>query len=69
MKYSTVGNSLSAEAFEQCLIKYMIEELTKQNAEIDFNSKEVKLELQKQSKCIMKQFVDDVSREYKRFVV
>ena len=67
VKYATGGNSLSAEAFEQRLIAHMISKLG--NNRIDFNSKEVKLELQKQCKILMKQFVDNVSREYKRFTV
>ena len=70
VKYLTAGNYLSAEAFEQCFINHMIEELKKKpNAEkIDFNSKELKRELEKHCKCVMKQFVDDVSGEYKRFL-
>ena len=68
VKYASGSNSLSAEAFEQRLIAHLIEKLRSepQPVKIDFASKEVKLELQKQSKSVIKQFLDDVTKSYDR---
>ena len=67
MKYAaSAGNSLSSEAFEQRLIAHIIGELKTKKVKIDFASKEVKRELQKQSKIVMKQFIDDATKFYDR---